>query len=739
MGIEAFRIGITVSLINHASHGLNMLAQHFGQTEAAALRLQNRMREMQVMAMGGAMLLGVSFAGVKIGESLYKAGEKYAQAKAQFDQLNAGSKTGQVDEFRKDADKFARSTEIIGTSSSKLMNTLSNMHTALGDYESAKLVSPVIASMEFANKAIYGEGAKFNDTSSMSLAKIIEQRGGVKSPEDMKRQADYMQHVISGTRNVVGPDDVRAFQKTAGIAGRVMTDPVFYYEMERLIQEQGGSTAGGGIMSAYQNLQMGRTTERAAQVMQKYGLLHGDAPFALMSEAEKLKMFADKSLSKEDRLELVDLNKKGKLAHINPGAFTGQEYANDPVQLLEKVILPALAAHDKTTVDKLDPTRIAQFLNTILTNRRAAATYALIAAQLAQFHKSMDINANAAGIDQSIDQAKTLPQGQELRFAAAWERLKENLGIYILPFITPIIEKLSDAIVYLGTAAANNPEISTGILALAAAFTVLAGVGGAMLLARAAWIGFAMFAGPVLRLPLMLAARGFGAILGPLGRLASFVFSPIVDGLGSLLSPLARLAGIAWAGIARGLGMILAPLTAVTLPLALKGDTGPVDHAATIGVNDPEHDKWGRATNLRNYHPMVIGPDGHPVPTESWTKHVIGPDGHYLPMSDPVWGAGSTPSSSSSLAGLINSIESVFGTAKERGMAKDAEMAALRAATAAGVRDGLSGVRFQIDKDGLMSALLNGLEKRGSGPPTTGSSPTGRLMPFYPTRNGGPH
>ena len=204
------------------------------------------------------------------------------------------------------------------------MQTTRDLTTVLGDFGLAKQLAPGFAQLKFANQAVYGgHGMDFSENQLRSLEKIIEMKGGFKSPGDFLGQASMMQQVIAGTGGMVKPSDYLAFIKTAGVAGRLLDNKSFYYGMEPLIQEMGGNRVGTGLMSAYNNLAQGRSTVRAATELMKLGLL-------------------DPSM--------VDYTKIGTIKQVRPGALKDTAgFGSNPYQWMQEMLLPAMRARGITS------------------------------------------------------------------------------------------------------------------------------------------------------------------------------------------------------------------------------------------------------------------------------------------------------------------------------------------------------------------------------------------------------
>ena len=473
--LDAYKIGITVALTNNVSKALTLIGKDFAKTDAQALKLKLTLKEIKKLTFGGLILGGAGYAGIKMLESGYESAKKYEQVLAQFKALNLG------DAINKDADKFARGANIMGASATDLIGTVRDLHTALGDYGMSKAIAPQIAQMKYANQVVFGgHGMDFSERQLQSMEKIIEMKGGFKSPQAFLAQADMMQKVISGTGGMVKPSDYLQFIKTAGVSGRLLSNEMFYYTMEPLIQEMTGGRVGTGTMSAYNNLAQGRSTNRAATEMMKLGILDPKG---------------------------VLYNKIGNVKQINPGALKGMdEYTSNPYQWMKDVLLPSMAKRGITAEKD-----ILNEMGVIFGNRTGSSLFSLMFLQQEKIAKNMVISKNAMGREALVALAQKTPEGAEKALGLAWENLKIASGEVIVPIVVPALLKLSEMIRQLGKVIDQHPVrfkyLIEGFAGLSAALMI----GGSVLILTAALKGLGLLIG---------LSGGAGSLVGTIGGLA---------------------------------------------------------------------------------------------------------------------------------------------------------------------------------------------------------------------------
>ena len=420
MAFEAYSVAVKLSLINHVSAGMLMISKSLATTGQDVDKLNAKLASIGKQgAIGGLMVAG----GLGIA-AMFKApldeAKKFQNEVERFRSLGLG------DKVTTDAVKFASGMDTYGTSIRENLGLLRDAQTVFGDFQEAKMVVPLLSKMKFANAALYGdEGGAMKDRAFMDMLKVIEMRGGLKSEEAFNKQANMIQQVQTATGGRVGANEYLNFIKTGGVAAKGMADDKFYYNMEPLIQEMGGFRVGTGLMSGYQNLVQGRTTQRAANELMRLGML--DA-------------------------KMVDYDKVGNIKQIKPGAVAGSDMmVADPFQWMQKVMLPAFASKGITSQQA-----ILNEIGAIFTNRTASNLYSTMFLKQANIEKNMKLNAGAAGIAELDKNAKNTLAGKELEFGAKWRDLMLNLGGVVLPLAIKALDKLNPALKDLGHWMSDN-------------------------------------------------------------------------------------------------------------------------------------------------------------------------------------------------------------------------------------------------------------------------------------------
>jgi hypothetical protein len=355
---------------------------------------------------------------------------------------------GLGDHASADAVKYARAMKQYGVATTDNVQMMRDSLTIFADEHHAQMVLPTLSKMKFANEAMYGgEDAHANEEKFMNMLKVIELRGGTKDEATFKDEANMVQKVLTATGGRVGGDEWRNFIQTGGVAAKQMRKDAFYYQMEPLIQEMGGHAVGTGLMSAYSNLYQGKTTVRAAKQMMNIGLLDP---------------------------KMVEYTKIGTIKQVKPGALAGGDMLKaSPLEWLEKVLLPKLAAKGIT-----DPDKVKDMISTIITNRTAANLFTTMYMQRSQIHKNERLNAGADGIDDAAAKGQQLTQGREIETLARLRDLKLEIGEKITPLYNAGLQATADVtqtVVGFMKEHSTAAKIIISVLAALAAVLVVCG------------------------------------------------------------------------------------------------------------------------------------------------------------------------------------------------------------------------------------------------------------------------
>lgn len=446
-------------------------------------------------------MTGMMMAGAGVG-TLYAMRKPIDESKRVDIEENRIASLGFGKQATEEAILYARAMKTFGTSTLDNLTLVRDGVTAFGDVHHAQWVAPTLAKMKFANEAMYGDHGVENEKKFMDMLKVIEMRNGLKSKESFTEQANIIQQVITATGGRVQAEEWLNVIKTGGIAAKGMDNKAFYYKMEPLVQEMGGFRVGTSMMSAYQNLYQGRTTQRAAANLDKFGLI-GD-------------------------YSKVKHNKTGDLSYLDIGAIKNAAlFKKDQFAWMEQVLVPALNAKGITKESD-----VIDAIGSIFSNRTASNLFAQMYMQRDQIHKNAKLNEGAFNIDQLEKQAQGTTAGKELDAKAKLHDAYLQFGQTILPIYTQALIMASNAMQTFTGWMQQNPTLAkalgTGLLVIAAG---LVAIGGLLL----------VFSPLILS---MLSLRLMMVTLGVQGSALSFVFKMLTSpfkALGSAIMWIGRM------------------------------------------------------------------------------------------------------------------------------------------------------------------------------------------------------
>lgn len=479
---EAYKVAVKLSLINNVSSGLVVLAgqfqalnKHIGTAQGSVNALERQLLSLKRLGLVGGAMAGAGAFGLSLFKGPLEEAKQFQLEVAKFEALGLG------DKMNRDAVEFAKGMKTYGTSLTENMVLFRDAQTVFrdsGDLHHAELVTPMLAKMKFANETLYGAGhAGQMEGKFMDMLRVIEMRRGLNSPDEFAKQANMIQQVLTTSGGRVDATQYLNLIKTGGVAAKSLSNEAMYYQLEPLIQEMGGNRVGTGLMSAYNNLILGRTTVQSAKELNSLGLLD---------------------------TKHVEYNKIGMIKRILPGGLKGGDMMEkSPVDFLEKVLLPAFRA--KGINSEEDTLRE---IGLIFSNRTASQLFSTMFLQMGQIRKGEHMSAGAMNIDQADAKARETAAGKEIELHKKWKDVLNALGTTVLPIAIKAVEGLTVVVRGIVNFAREWPRLTQWLVV---GFGVLSGIvaaGGTLALATAGFkaLGLALAMGG--------ATGGIGGMLG---------------------------------------------------------------------------------------------------------------------------------------------------------------------------------------------------------------------------------
>jgi hypothetical protein len=411
---------------------------------------------------------------------------RYQQSQARFKQY------GMSDALNNQAFALSKNLGVAGASWTDAMDAITEAQGVFresglsGDeaLRGAKMAAPLLAKMSFAAGSLDDTTQAKMHHQELTALRFAEMRGGLKSPEAFNGIMDSAWKAIRSSGGNVDFEQYRQFMARGGVSAQGLSDRALYGELEPIIGELKGSTAGNALMTSYNRLTGAvRVPNQVAHMLADYGVW----------DASKVKW-----------------NSQGGIKSFNGNPLKDMSLmSSDPVQFYAQVIKPM---YDKMGIKSQD--QIARE-NTMIFGRTGGAMYSLIDRQYAQTQMSADAQAKTKGINGAVDDAGQTYAGNMKAFNAAWTDFKISFGNAALPIltkglriITPWLEKAAK---FLG----EHSALTTGLVVMLGAIGALAMVAAPILMIGGAFTTIAgVVVGGGLAAGLAGAAAGIVAIAG---------------------------------------------------------------------------------------------------------------------------------------------------------------------------------------------------------------------------------
>jgi len=564
---EAYKIGVTLSLTNHVSKGLMLMAGDFAKTEAQATLLQKRIHSIKNDAIKGGLFLGAGVGMLALLKGPYEEAKKLAQAQANFQTLNLSAfENSQA--FGKAA---SMSHKILGTTITENVKQIHDLHTAFGDLHHAIGTADIFAKMSIVAKV--ANGGTSVDGIVNAAAKALEHRGGkvINNPAEFAAESDLMTKVMLATKMRVSPKDYMTASGTGKMAYQLMDKEYLYGNFAGLMSINGGAREGTQAMTAFSSLIGGHMDSKGKGFLsdlgiyqegfskKRLGLMHS----AMMGMSPEQRKIAIASMGGQAVLS-------GGLSDAN-----AEMYAHRPDIFISTVLVPAIKKRFGMDLsDEQMALLVAKNFNR--STGDFIGTQITMASKLA---KDTSIINKSMGNESAYQHYLKSPEGAEEAAGAAWKNFLAMFGSVYLPKITSGLLKLASGLDSLATWVDKNQGLVKGLVY---AFAALAG-------------GLAL-RGTVLLLSATMRGLGIAFMFSKAGGIAG------VSRLGTLLIGTAT--GLGALTSAAGLFMAAYAGWKIGEALGNKID-GSVQKSSGYGVSSMRdwlaQSRFGKATGMFNF------------------------------------------------------------------------------------------------------------------------------------------
>ncbi|WP_337037025.1 hypothetical protein [Pantoea agglomerans] len=403
--------------------------------------------------------------------------------------------------------RFAETTRVRGSSATDMLKYLveaqgvfseSGMKSVDEQLRAAKLAAPVLARITFASRGLDEHQREATVAKQMDMLRFTETAGGLKSPERFNELMDAAFRAIQSSGGNVDFTQYRQFMAKAGTAAFGLSNKALFAELEPIIGELKGSSAGDALMTAYNRLNgIIKLPNQVAHDLMTMGIWNASK---------------------------IELNGLGGIKRFrgNP-LINAQLFSQSPVEYYENVILPIYRRNNYTEEQK-------QRENALIFGRTGGKMFNLIDKQLETIHHRIDAYGIARGLDDAYGAVGSTYNGKKIDFHKKWQNLQLVMGRDggLLDTFTQGLDSLTHSLQQMADIAHRHPEMAKFAGQAALAVTGLAGISGGFWLIKHA-------AGALLT-PLKLAGWGIDLLIGRSATTGLTGLTAALTGLPGLIS-----------------------------------------------------------------------------------------------------------------------------------------------------------------------------------------------------------
>lgn len=421
------------------------------------------------------------------------AGAEYQTMVQKFKQYGMG------DAAVAEAEKFAESTKIIGASRIDMLRYFteaqgvfreSGAHTLDEQLKGARLAAPIMAKMQVAMQGLDEHAKAMTVAKQMDMLRFVEQAGGLQSAEKFNNLMNLGFKAIQSSGGNIDFTQLRQFYSKAGTSAYGLSAKALFGELEPIIGELKGSTAGDALMTSYNRLN---------------GIIK--LPNQVVHDLEKMGIWDYKR---------IQHNSMGGVKKFNGNPLVNSElFAESPVEYYQKMILPIYKSR-KMSEEEIQRT------NALIFGRTGGKMFNLIDKQLKTIEHSVEALNKSRGLDDSYGAVSGTYAGKQIDFDAKWKdfqlALAQDGGL--LDTFTRGLTGLTSFLKNMTEFSNNNPKLTSASMTLLELVTAVSAFKGGI------W----------------LASHALSALISPIGFLTGQSGVPLLSSsLGGLAGVLTRI------------------------------------------------------------------------------------------------------------------------------------------------------------------------------------------------------
>ncbi len=187
--------------------------------------------------------------------------DKFTEEAAKYQTLTEKFKQfGMGDVALKDAEKFVAAQKIFGTSNTEMLADFietqgvyreSGKRTLNEQLYAAKMISPMMAQLNVAMQGLDEGTRSASSAKKMDMLRFLETAGAAQSPARAKDLIEGSFKAIEASGGNIDFTQYRQFMAKAGTSAFGLTNLALFAELEPIIGEMKGSSAGDSFMTAY--------------------------------------------------------------------------------------------------------------------------------------------------------------------------------------------------------------------------------------------------------------------------------------------------------------------------------------------------------------------------------------------------------------------------------------------------------------------------------------------------------
>ncbi len=489
---DAYEVAIRLRLVDQFSAIMGSVISRLVEAHGHADQLQKKLDGIGVLFKSGVLATGV---GVGMAMSLKASTNEAVKYEQQLNRLkapNLGDKaTGDLVAV---ADRVAGNVKGLSRTEALHLTTEAQSITAQSGH-TAEIV-PELARMRFAIESYMNGGGKGEGHGEKAegmfrdVVKAAEMRGLMRnfSMEKFQGLMDLFTKIYISSGGQVAPGQMLQMMKTGGVAAKSVNSD-FMLALGHLMQESGGSRSGTALMSLYQNLTAGRTTQQVAEQLLKLGLIKPGS---------------------------IEYGTTGHVKKIKPDALKDAELmVANPLDYLNKVILPAMA---KKGVDINDQAAVLKNINQLTSNRTASSFLSQLYLDREQLDRFVAMSKNVKGYGSLYDQSGKSTIGSQADLKAKVANLELEFGNAALPVLKSALEQVIPLVKQFGEWLQKNPDGLSKLVKGLAALSVAMMVSGPIMVAvsglKTLSLVLTAVSGPLGAVSLAMGFRSIGGAAG---------------------------------------------------------------------------------------------------------------------------------------------------------------------------------------------------------------------------------